>query len=114
MTVRRSISIGGEAVDEAGTAGALEGGLAASARAMGGVPRLHVPGVLESLAIRMTKDGRAFAALRPVPASGIAAGGREHTFGIRTGENVMGVDRVAAAADHLAFLGQRGLLGEII
>ena len=41
---------------------------------MRGIPGIHVPGILEALAVVMTHDRGALAALAPVPASGIAAG----------------------------------------
>src|SRR5690242_11443528 len=57
------ISIGREAVDLAGAARGLELVLAAAARAVRGVPRLHVPGVLEALQVVVADDGRALAVL---------------------------------------------------
>jgi len=60
----------------------------------------------------MADDGRTVAALGPVAAGGVAAGCRIIALWVRAGQNVVGVDRVAAAADDLTFLGQGGLLGD--
>src|SRR5258708_51914 len=111
---READSVGCEAVDQAGTARTLQGVLATTARAVRGVPGIHVPGVLESGTVMVTHDGRALATLRPVSAGGVAAGRGEEALRVRAGQNIVRVDRVAAAADRLAFLGQRRLLGDIV
>src|SRR4029450_12495449 len=81
LTPRIARSIRREAVEEAGAAHALQGLRIAAGRAVRGVPRGHVPGgLLEAGAVGMTDDGRAFAALGPVAAGGVAAGGREHAL----------------------------------
>ena len=105
--------VGCEAVEQAGTARALQRVLTATARAMRGVPGVHVPGVLEPGTVMVTHDGRALTALRPVPAGGIATGRGEEALRVRAGQNIVHVDGVAAAADRLAFLGQSRLLGDI-
>src|SRR4051812_29281861 len=74
-------SVGCEAVEQAGTARALQRVLTATARAMRGVPGVHVPGVLESGAVMVTHDGRALTALRPVPTGGIATGSEKRPCG---------------------------------
>src|SRR5437763_9912487 len=61
----------------------------------------------------MADDGRTVAALAPVAAGGVAAGRRIIALRVRASQNVVGVDRVATAADDLALLGQRGLLGDV-
>src|SRR5207247_8395050 len=103
-------SVPGEAVEEAGAARGLELILAAASRAVRRVPRLHVPRVLQALQVVMADDRRAVAALRPVAAIGVAARRREHAGRVRAREDVVLVRRIAAAFDHLALLGQSGLL----
>src|SRR5882762_9536840 len=66
-----------EAIHQAGAARGFQVVLAAAARAMRGVPGLHVPGVLQSGQVMVADDRRAFAALRPVAARGVAARRRE-------------------------------------
>src|SRR6516164_10158407 len=68
------VSIGDEAVDQTGATSRLQLILTATARAMRGVPRLHVPGGFQAGAVVMTNDGRSFTALGPVPAGSVAAG----------------------------------------
>src|SRR6185503_16170218 len=102
-----------EAVEQAGAAGGLELVLAAAARAVRGVPGLHVARVLQPLQVVVPDDRRAFAALRPVAAGGVAARGGEHAGRVRPGEDVVLVRRVAAALDRLALLGERGLLVDV-
>src|SRR5215510_10296445 len=94
-------SVGGEAVEQAGAARGLKLVLAAAARAVCRVPRLHMPGVLEAGAVVVADNGRAFVALGPVAAGGIAAGCRVAAVRVGAGENVVGVGCVAAAEDCL-------------
>src|SRR5437762_1008380 len=76
MSVVRA-SVCDEAIDQAGAARGFQVVLAAASRAMRGVPGLHVPGVLQSGQVMVADDRRAFAALRPVAAGGVAARSRE-------------------------------------
>src|SRR5689334_9345226 len=103
-------SVRGEAIEQAGAARGLELILAAAARAVRRVPRLHVPGVLQPLQVVVPDDRRAVAALRPVAAGSVAARSREHALRVGAGEDVVLVRCVAAAFDLLALLGERGLL----
>src|ERR1043166_6199649 len=96
------ISIRGEAVDQAGAARGLELVLAPPAGAVRGVPGLHVAGVLEPLEVVMADDRRAVAALGPVAAGSVAAGGRIHALRVGAGEDVVGIHRIAAAGHHVA------------
>src|SRR2546426_11111754 len=102
-----------EAVEEAGAARGLELILAAAARAVRRIPRLHVPRVLQALQVVVADDRRALAALRPVAAGGIAARRRVHAGRVRAGEDVVLVRRVAAALDRLALLVQRGFFADV-
>src|SRR5207244_596144 len=62
----------------------------------------------------MADDGRALRAARPVLAGAGVAGGKGGAVGLRSRQHIVAVRRVAAAVDHLALLGKRGLLGEIV
>src|SRR6185503_2246011 len=107
-------SVRGEAVEQAGAAGALQQLLAAAARAVGGVPRLHVARVLlQACAVVMADNGGAVRALGPVAAGGVATGGRVATLRVGAGEHVVLVGLLAAALHRLALLGERGLLGDV-
>src|SRR2546430_14412356 len=55
-------SIRHETVQQAGPAGGFERVVAAAARAVRGIPRRHVPGLLETLAAVVSDDGRALRA----------------------------------------------------
>src|SRR5262245_28452906 len=110
---RRPSLVGGEAVEQTRAAGRLQIILTAATRAMRGVPRYHMPGGLEAGTVVMTHDGRAFAALGPVPAGGVATSRREIAHWVRAGQNIMLVRLIAAPLDGLALLAQRRLLGEI-
>src|SRR5262245_13151192 len=70
-----SLLAAGEAVELAGAAGLHQRILAASGAAVRGVPRHHVARFRQSLAVVVADDRRAVAALAPVAASGVAAGG---------------------------------------
>src|SRR5437667_7944392 len=105
MSVERA-SVCDEAIDQAGAARGFQVVLTAAARAMRGVPGLHVPGVLQSLQVMMADDRRAFAALGPVAAGGVAARRRETPVRIRARQDIVRVHGIPAAADQLALLGQ--------
>src|SRR5262249_5850556 len=98
--------LGREAVEEACASGALEVVLAAAAvRPTGGmrrVPRLGRVVVAQSLTVGMTHHRRALAALRPVAARLVLAGGERGAVRLRAGEDVVHVRRVAAAVDDVA------------
>ena len=102
-----------EAIEMAGTTGFHQRLLAAAGRTVRRIPRCHVARVLEADAVMMADDGRAFAVARPVLAGRVAARRRIHALRIRPGQHVVLVGFVAAALDHLALLGERGLLGDI-
>src|SRR5205085_7968872 len=102
-----------EAVEQACAARRLELVLAAAARAVRRIPRLHVPGVLQTGAIVMADDRGALAALGPVAAGGVATGGREPAVRIGAGQDVMLVGRVAASLDRVALLAQGRLLVDV-
>src|SRR5258707_901466 len=59
-------------------------------------------------------DRRPFAALGPVAAGGIAAGGRETPVRVRARQHIVLVRRIAAALDHLALLSQSRLLVDVV
>ena len=59
-------SVRDEAIDQAGAAGGFQLVLAAAARAMRGVPGLHVPRLLQAGAVMAADDRRSFAAFCPV------------------------------------------------
>src|SRR6266851_7789600 len=103
-TAWRSPSVCDEAIEQAGATGGFQVFLAAAARAMRGVPGLHVPGFLQSLQVMVADDRRAFAALGPVAARGITARRRETPVRIRARQDIVRVHGIPAAADHLALL----------
>src|SRR5256885_7051277 len=111
---RNSRSVRDEAVEQSRAAGGFQLVLAAAARAVRGIPGLHVARVLQPLQVLVADDRRAFAALGPVAAGGIAARGREAAVRIRAGQDVVLVRRTAPALAPLAFLGQGGLLVDIV
>src|SRR5690606_26740651 len=92
-------SVGGEAVEEAVAAGALEVGLAATARAMRRVPggRVFAP----ALAVVVAHLGAARAVARPVGARVVVAIVESRAVELRAGQDVVAVGRVAAAVDDL-------------
>src|SRR5262245_36418645 len=62
----------------------------------------------------MADHGRALCAACPVLASAVVAAGKGGAVRLRARQYVVAVWRVAATVDHLALLGKRGLLGEIV
>jgi hypothetical protein len=114
VAAEQASSVGDETVDQTGATTSFQLILTATARAMRGVPGIHVPGVLESGTVMVPHDRRTLSALRPVPASGVATGRRVESLRVGAGQNVVRVDRVAAAANHLAFFGQGRLLVNIV
>src|SRR5258705_997272 len=83
---KASFSLGGEAVKQPGSAGAFQGILAAPARAVRGIPRLHVPRLLEPSAIMVADDRRALPVLRPVAACRVTARCRIQALRVGAGE----------------------------
>src|SRR5271154_891444 len=78
-------SIGQETVDQASASCTLQAILAAAARAMRGVPGIHVSSVFEARTVMVAHNGRSVAALRPVAAGGVATGRRIETLRVRAG-----------------------------
>src|SRR5262245_32928172 len=111
-------SVDGEAVEQAVAARALQVGLAAAAvraaRGMRRVPGLGCVVVAQSLPVVMTDHRRAGAALRPVAAGAILTGRKRPPVGLRTGQHVVPIGRVATAVDHIALFAERGLLAELV
>src|SRR5262245_63283686 len=62
----------------------------------------------------MPDHGGALRAARPVLASSIVAGGKGGAVSLRSRQHVVAVRRVTGPVDHLALLGERGLLGEVV
>src|SRR5712691_9047287 len=113
-TAWRSPSVCDEAIEQAGAAGGFQVFLTAAARAVRGVPGLHVPGVLQSGQVMVADDRRAFAALCPVAARGVAARCREIPGRVRAGQDIVHVHGIPATADPLALLRQGGLLVDVV
>src|SRR5262244_917738 len=78
------------------------------------IPGLGCVVVAQALAIVMTDDRRALAALGPVAARPVLAGRERGAVRLRAGQDVVHVGRVAAAVDRGALLGQRGLLADAV
>jgi hypothetical protein len=76
-------SIGQETVDQACASRALQAILAAAARAVRGIPGIHVSRVFEAGTVMVAPNGRSFAALRPVPAGGVPTGCRIEPLRVR-------------------------------
>ena len=76
-------SIGQETVNQACASCTLQVILAAAARAMRGVPGVHVPRVFETSTVVMAHNGRSVSALRPISAGGVAAGRGIKPLGVR-------------------------------
>src|SRR5436305_251667 len=111
---RSFTSIVHEAVEELRAARRLERLVAAAAGAVRGVPRLHVPRLLQAHPVVVADDGGPVAALRPVPAGRVAARRRIHALRIGPCDDVVHVHRVAAAAHRLSLLRKRGLLVDLV
>jgi diguanylate cyclase (GGDEF)-like protein len=111
-------SIRRETIHQAVAAGALEIGLRAaairSARGMRAVPGFRRVIVAQSDAVGMTDECRALRAARPVLAGAIVARRKGRTVGLRSRQHVVPVRRIATAVDDIAFLGKRGLFGQIV
>src|SRR6266705_2347006 len=78
-------SVCDEAIEQASAPGGFQVFLTAAARAMRGVPGLHVPRVLQSLQVMVADDRRAITALGPVAAGGVDARRGAHSRRIRAG-----------------------------
>src|SRR5271166_2449710 len=99
-------------------AGAAEVGLTAAAvgaaRGVRGVPRMRRLVVAQALPVDVSDNRRALRAARPIEAGFIVAGREGAAVGLSAGQRVVPVGSVAAAVDHVALLGQRGLLAQIV
>ena len=78
------------------------------------VPRFRGHALVEPGLVVVADHGRALAALRPVAAGGVHVAGDEAAVGLRAGEHVVLVRRVAPAVDDRPALGEGGLLGEAV
>src|SRR5262245_26228091 len=78
------------------------------------VPGLGCIVIAKSLPIMMTDHRCACAALRPVTAGAILAGCERPPVGLRTGQDVVPIGRIATAVDHVALFADRGLLAELV
>ena len=78
------------------------------------VPGLRRLVVAQPDAIGMADHGRTGCRAGPVAAGAVLAGGEGGSIGLRAGQHIVAVRRIAAAVDDLAFLAQRSLLGEIV
>ena len=85
-----------------------------AARWMRRVPRFRRRAVVEAGAIVVAGHRGARAALGPVAAGHVGRVGKLRAVGLRAGEDVVHVRRIAAAVDHGALLGERGLLGQVV
>src|SRR6185295_3934874 len=110
---RRS-SVGGEAVDARVAAGRLQRLEAAAARLVRRVPRLRRRALVEAGAVAVADHRGALAALRPVAARRVDIARDRGAVGLRAGQDVVHVRRVAAAVDDVAALGERSLLSEVV
>ena len=81
---------------------------------MRGVPGLRGRLLVQAHAVVMPDLRRAVAALRPVAAGAVIRAGERGAVGLRTGQDVVHVRRIAAPVHHLAFFGQRGLLRQVV
>src|SRR6266850_6029930 len=110
--------IRGEAVEQPIAAGAAQIGLATAAvwpaRRMRRIPRLRWRFLVQSRAVVVADHGRPLGALRPVAAGPVLAGWKRAAVRRGAGKHIVPIGRVAAAVDHLAFLVERCLLGEIV
>src|SRR5439155_13168254 len=94
--------------------GALQSFIAAAARRMRRVPRKRRRARIETRPVVVADHRDSVAALGPVAAGHILAAGERGAVGLRPGEDVVLVRRVAPAVDDLAFFGERSLLAEIV
>src|SRR5262249_16989522 len=105
----------GKSSQTSSATGAAQGGFAAAARGMRGVPGLRGRVIAQAGAVVMPDHrGAAVTALRPVAAGPVFRPGVCHAVGLRAGEDVVHVGRVPGALADLPFFGQRGLLVEVV
>src|SRR4029453_9351177 len=108
----------GEAVEQPIAASAAQIGLATAAvwpaRRMRRIPRLRRRLLVRPHAIVVADHGRPLGTLRPVAAGPVLAGWKRAAVRRGASQDVVPIGRVAAAVDHLAFLVERRLLGEIV
>ena len=103
---------GGERVE--GAQIGLRAAAARPARGMRRVPGFHRRRVVEAEPVGMADHGRPLRRARPVLAGAVLAGGKRGAVGLRAGEDIVAVRRVAAAVDDLALLAHRRLLGQAV
>ncbi|CAD5375508.1 hypothetical protein OF001_U10195 [Pseudomonas sp. OF001] len=87
---------------------------AAAPRGVRGVPRARWRTVVQALAIVVTDHGRAGGAAGPVAAGAVLRAGEGGAVGLRAGEDVVHVRRIAAALDRHAALVEAGFLVEVV
>src|SRR4051812_8968708 len=113
-----TVLIRGEAVQQPVAAGAAQIGLVAAAlraaRGVRRVPRSRGRVVVRPPAVMMAEHRRALRAARPVLAGAVLAGIEGGAVGLRAGQDIVPVRRVAASVDDLTLLVQRGLLGQLV
>src|SRR5215470_4872321 len=94
-----------EAVEQAVAAGGDEVGLAAAAGLVGGVPGALVLVVGTAAAVHMADQGLAELAAHPVVARQVHVAGKCSAVGLRAGQHVVIVRRIAEARNPRAALG---------
>src|SRR6478752_6486214 len=62
----------------------------------------------------MAKHCRPLGTARPVVARAVLAGWKRPAVGLRAGQDIVAVGRVAGARDHRAALGERGLRAQLV
>src|SRR5688572_7494255 len=100
----------GSVVTTAVAARAAQRVLAAATRGVGGVPRLRGVVVAQADAVVMADHRAAVAALGPVAAGHVLVARNGAAVGLRAGEDVVAVRRIAAAVHRRALFVQSGLL----
>src|SRR5215813_5163782 len=111
-------SVGGEAVEKTGAAGAAQVVLAAAAvlaaRGMRRIPRTRRGVVTQTLAVDVAEHRRALRAACPVLAGPVLVRRKSAAVHLRTRQDVMVVGRVADAGHDGAPLGERGRHPELV
>ena len=95
----RSAQFDREAVEQAGAAGALQRVHAAAARLVRRVPRLRRHALVQASAVAVADHRRAGGAAGPVAAGRVDVAGDAAAVGLRAGQDVVHVRRVAAAVE---------------
>src|SRR6266851_8682716 len=109
--IRRAsgVSIGREAVEQAGAAGRHQGGRIAGARGVRRVPRLRSIVVTQARAVGMAQHRVAFAALGPVAAGHVLVRREGGAIGLRAGKDVVLVYGVQPGGNQAAVFGDDGV-----